>query len=83
MMMRIKKYRYFGGMLAAQEKWLGRMAQKGYRLAATGTAAYEFSRASRGRCSTKWNSSAICRSSARRTIAAFCRIWATVCFIKI
>lgn len=27
-MMRIKKYRYFGGMLAAQEKWLGRMAQK-------------------------------------------------------
>lgn len=41
-MMRIKKYRYFGGMLAAQEKWLGRMAQKGYRLAATGTAVYEF-----------------------------------------
>ena len=29
-------------MLAAQEKWLGRMAQKGYRLAATGTAVYEF-----------------------------------------
>lgn len=42
MMMRIKKYRYFGGMLAAQEKWLGHMAQKGYRLAATGTAVYEF-----------------------------------------
>lgn len=35
-------YRFFGGMLQLQERWLNRMAQRGYRLAGTGRLAYQF-----------------------------------------
>lgn len=35
-------YRFFGGMLAAQEAWLNQMAEKGYRLVRCGQASYEF-----------------------------------------
>ena len=38
----MKKYRYFGGFLISQEKWLNKMAQKGYRLVKVGKLLYEF-----------------------------------------
>lgn len=37
-----KYYRFFGGFLKKQEKWLNEMAGKGYRLVRTGIAWYEF-----------------------------------------
>lgn len=39
----IKKcYRYFGGLLNTQAKWLNKMSEKGYRLVRTGKLLYEF-----------------------------------------
>lgn len=38
----MKKYRYFGGFLTLQEKWLNKMANKGYRLVGVGKMTYEF-----------------------------------------
>ncbi|MBQ8448527.1 MAG: DUF2812 domain-containing protein [Clostridia bacterium] len=38
----VKKYRYFGGFLNSQEKWLNDMAKKGYRLIKVGKLLYEF-----------------------------------------
>ena len=38
----MKKYRYFGGFLTSQEKWLNKMAQKGYQLVKVGKLLYEF-----------------------------------------
>lgn len=37
-----KSYRFFGGLLTAQEKWLSKMSSKGYRLVRTGKMLYEF-----------------------------------------
>ncbi len=37
-----KVYRFFGGLLKAQEKWLNEMADKGYRLVGVSKASYEF-----------------------------------------
>lgn len=37
-----KCYRFFGGLLATQEKWLNKMSKKGYRLIRTGKLLYEF-----------------------------------------
>lgn len=37
-----KCYRFFGGLLATQEKWLNMMSEKGYRLIKTGKLLYEF-----------------------------------------
>ncbi len=37
-----KCYRFFGGMLSAQEKWLNSMAEQGYRLVRTEKLLYEF-----------------------------------------
>lgn len=42
----MKKYRYFGGFITAQEKWLNKMAQKGFRLVKVGKLLYEFERCS-------------------------------------
>lgn len=38
-----KSYRFFGGFLDRQEKWLNNMAQAGHRLQRTGKISYEFS----------------------------------------
>ncbi len=39
----IKKcYRYYGGLIASQTKWLNKMAKSGYRLIRTGKLLYEF-----------------------------------------
>lgn len=37
-----KYYRYFGGLLTVQEKWLNKMGKKGCRLIRTGKLLYEF-----------------------------------------
>ncbi len=37
-----KYYRYYGGLLVSQAKWLNKMAKKGYRLIRTGKMLYEF-----------------------------------------
>lgn len=37
-----KCYRFFGGLLAAQENWLNKMSERGYRLVRTGKMLYEF-----------------------------------------
>lgn len=37
-----KCYRFFGGLLTAQEKWLNKMSSRGYRLVRTGNMLYEF-----------------------------------------
>ncbi|MEL7648415.1 MAG: DUF2812 domain-containing protein [Sedimentibacter sp.] len=41
-------YRFFGGFLDAQEKWLNDMAQNGYRLIKTGKVTYEFEKCQPG-----------------------------------
>lgn len=43
-----KIYRYFGGLILQQEKWLNKMAASGYRLIKTGKMLYEFARCSPG-----------------------------------
>ena len=40
-----KCYRFFGGLLNTQEKWLNKMSEKGYRLVRTGKLLYEFENA--------------------------------------
>ncbi len=37
-----RQYRFFGGLLNAQEKWLNKMAGNGYRLVRVGKLLYEF-----------------------------------------
>ena len=37
-----KYYRFFGSFLIAQERWLNKMADKGYRLIRTEKLLYEF-----------------------------------------
>lgn len=37
-----KVYRYYGGLLKAQENWLNRLASKGYKLIAVNRLSYEF-----------------------------------------
>lgn len=43
-----KCYRYYGGLLSAQEKWLNSMAVKGYRLVRAERLLYEFEECSPG-----------------------------------
>lgn len=38
----MKKYRFFGSFLKAQEKWLNKLSSQGYRLVRTGKLLYEF-----------------------------------------
>lgn len=40
--MRKKCYRFFGGLLRSQTRWLNKMAAKGFRLVRTGKLLYEF-----------------------------------------
>lgn len=40
----MKKYRFFGSFLKAQEKWLNKLSAQGYRLIRTGKLLYEFER---------------------------------------
>lgn len=40
--MRKKCYRYFGGLMRSQAKWLNKMSASGYRLVRTGKVLYEF-----------------------------------------
>lgn len=38
----MKKYRFFGGLMKSQEKWLNKMSARGYRLSRTEKLLYEF-----------------------------------------
>lgn len=40
--MKTKYYRFYGGFMSAQERWLNRMGQKGLRLVRSGKMLYEF-----------------------------------------
>ena len=44
-----KCYRYFGGILQKQEKWLNKMARQGYRLIRADKMLYEFEKCTPGR----------------------------------
>lgn len=44
-----KRYRFFGGHLKTQERWLNQMSDKGYRLVRTGRLMYEFERCEPGK----------------------------------
>lgn len=46
--MSVKYVRFFGGLIGLQEKWLNKMANKGYRLIKTTKATYEFEPCSPG-----------------------------------
>ena len=46
-------YRFFGGMLRTQEKWLNKMSQRGYRLASAGKIAYRFTECKPGEVAYK------------------------------
>lgn len=43
-----KYYRFFGGLLTAQEKWLNKMADNGYRLVCVGKLLYAFEKCEPG-----------------------------------
>lgn len=43
-----RRYRYYGGLLTSQEKWLNKMAMKGFRLKRVGKFLYEFEECSLG-----------------------------------
>ena len=43
-----KYFRFYGGLIASQEKWLNRMATNGYRLIRTTKAIYEFEKCDPG-----------------------------------
>ena len=43
-----KCYRYFGGLLQKQEKWLNKMAEQGYRLIGVDKMLYEFEKCNPG-----------------------------------
>jgi hypothetical protein len=43
-----KFYRFFGGLLTAQENWLNKMSEKGYHLIRTGKLLYEFEKCKPG-----------------------------------
>lgn len=45
----MKKFRFFAGFLTAQEKWLNKMSQKGYRLTGTTIGSYEFTECEPGK----------------------------------
>ena len=42
-----KYYRFFGGLLTAQEDWLNKMSEKGYRLIRAEKMLYEFEECNR------------------------------------
>ena len=46
--MKKRYYRFFGGLVETQEKWLNKMAEKGYRLVKTGKFSYQFEDSSPG-----------------------------------
>jgi len=43
-----KYYRFYGGLLSAQERWLNRMAEKGFRLVRSEKLLYEFEECAQG-----------------------------------
>ena len=77
-----KYYRFFGGLLKAQENWLNKMSEKGYRLIRTGRMLYEFEECKPNQY-TAWNLSDKNRKMEQKIITSFLKIWATRFFTKI
>ena len=79
-----KCYRFFGGLLNTQEKWLNKMSEKGYRLVRTGKLLYEFEKC-------KPDEVTYCvefigeksKESSIDSVIIFWRIWDIRCFLKI
>ena len=78
-----KCYRFFGGLLNTQEKWLNKMSEKGYRLVRTGKLLYEFEKCKPDEVT--YCVEFIGEKSKESSIdyAIFWRIWDIRCFLKI
>ena len=77
-----KCYRFFGGLLNAQAKWLNKMSEKGYRLVRTGRVLYEFEECSPDEVTYCVELSEKNQKRMQRTTLFFWRIWATRYFSK-
>ena len=79
-----KCYRFFGGLLNAQAKWLNKMSEKGYRLVRTGRVLYEFEECSPDEVTycVEFIGEKI-KKRMQRTTLIFWRIWATRYFSRI
>lgn len=78
-----KCYRFFGGLLNAQAKWLNKMSEKGYRLVRTGRVLYEFEECSPDEVTYCVEFIGENQKRMQRTTLIFWRIWATRYFSKI
>ena len=79
-----KCYRFFGGLLNTQEKWLNKMSEKGYRLVRTGKLLYEFEKCKPDEVT--YCVEFIGEKSKESSIdysMIFWRIWDIRCFLKI
>lgn len=77
-----KCYRFFGGLLNAQAKWLNKMSEKGYRLVRTGRVLYEFEECSPDEVTYCVEFIGEKSKENARTTLFFWRIWATRYFSK-
>lgn len=78
-----KCYRFFGGLLNAQAKWLNKMSEKGYRLVRTGRVLYEFEECSPDEVTYCVEFIGENQKRMQRTTLIFWRIWATRYFSRI
>lgn len=77
-----KCYRFFGGLLNAQAKWLNKMSEKGYRLVRTGRVLYEFEECSPDEVTYCVEFIGEKSKENATDYAVFWRIWATRYFSK-
>ena len=66
-----KCYRFFGGLLTAQEHWLNKMSEKGYRLIRAEKMLYEFEACKPDQVNTAWSLSRKNRKPTRPIIMSF------------
>lgn len=78
-----KCYRFFGGLLNAQAKWLNKMSEKGYRLVRTGRVLYEFEECRPDEVTYCVEFIGENQKRMQRTTLIFWRIWATRYFSRI
>ena len=78
-----KCYRFFGGLLNAQAKWLNKMSEKGYQLVRTGTLLYEFEKCKPDELTYCVEFIGENQKRTQRTTLISWRIWATRYFSKI
>ena len=78
-----KCYRFFGGLLNTQEKWLNKMSEKGYRLVRTGRLLYEFEKCKPDEVTYCVEFIGENQKIMQQTMLTFWRIWATRYFSRI